>query len=545
MILAIAAFTMPSLARGDYAAEVLSDNPLLYYRFEDSAATNSGTLGASHDGFFDRNVGFVPGPLTGDASNLSVDLSFDKASILVNDLVTVQQFGGAGATTYSSYTVEMWYRTLTNFTASDSLVAGTTIDGNLHGIYTQLERAAAPAVGHTLRFLHRMPPGSAAGDEIRPSDAIGNRFQWHHVAFVNDSGTMSLFHDGVLDGQLAFAPDPFDFDMLFAFGRLGPTLDDRHHPGMLDEIAVYNTALSSARVQAHFAQAPVQSPIIPAGTPEPAFGVDYGQTDQAVQASFLAETLEGNTGPQSITTTGSNPFGSGDLSVTVSEPEGIGVLGLESRNRNLYSSATIEELINDLVATRDGRMTVTISGLPTGEFEWTSWHHDPGGFASSLNSYEAVVDGSSLATFVPSVAPGFVTDDAVATANFTIQATEGEDVVIEFMTLNDFDPNATGFFPMNGFAIDGAVAGFPADFDKDGDVDGEDFLIWQAGFGTMSGATSNTGDANGDGAVDGEDFLLWQSDFGSVAGQGAAAVPESSALVLLSLAVLGCGRCRV
>ena len=70
------------------------------------------------------------------------------------------------------------------------------------------------------------------------------------------------------------------------------------------------------------------------------------------------------------------------------------------------------------------------------------------------------------------------------------------------------------------------AAGFAADFDKNGSVDGDDFLIWQQAFGTQSGATSNTGDANGDGAVDGDDFLLWQQDFGSSSGQAGAAIPE-------------------
>ena len=53
-----------------------------------------------------------------------------------------------------------------------------------------------------------------------------------------------------------------------------------------------------------------------------------------------------------------------------------------------------------------------------------------------------------------------------------------------------------------------------ADFNGDGRVDGMDFLTWQSGFPTSSGATKATGDANGDGRVDGLDFLVWQSCFG-------------------------------
>ncbi len=88
------------------------------------------------------------------------------------------------------------------------------------------------------------------------------------------------------------------------------------------------------------------------------------------------------------------------------------------------------------------------------------------------------------------------------------------------------------------------VAGL-ADFDKDNDVDGEDFLIWQAVFPTLDGtATTNTGDATGDGNVDGQDFLVWQSEFGTgVSGAGQAAVPEPGA-TLLAMVLLVAGTLR-
>ena len=79
----------------------------------------------------------------------------------------------------------------------------------------------------------------------------------------------------------------------------------------------------------------------------------------------------------------------------------------------------------------------------------------------------------------------------------------------------------------------------PGDFDKNGAVDGNDFLTWQANFPTESGATQADGDANGDGAVDGNDFLLWQANFGSAAGGGSGVVPEPAAASLLLAAVAG------
>jgi T5SS/PEP-CTERM-associated repeat protein/autotransporter-associated beta strand protein len=76
------------------------------------------------------------------------------------------------------------------------------------------------------------------------------------------------------------------------------------------------------------------------------------------------------------------------------------------------------------------------------------------------------------------------------------------------------------------------VSAAPADFDEDGDVDGDDLSRWRTNFGT--GATHLQGDADGDLDVDGGDFLIWQRQFGSAATTAASsAVPEPPTLLLL------------
>ncbi len=62
----------------------------------------------------------------------------------------------------------------------------------------------------------------------------------------------------------------------------------------------------------------------------------------------------------------------------------------------------------------------------------------------------------------------------------------------------------------------------PADFNGDGNVDGNDLAAWQNGFGGPG-----AGDADGDGQVDGNDFLIWQRQFNVDGGAGPpASVPE-------------------
>ena len=79
-----------------------------------------------------------------------------------------------------------------------------------------------------------------------------------------------------------------------------------------------------------------------------------------------------------------------------------------------------------------------------------------------------------------------------------------------------------------------------ADFDEDGDVDGDDFLAWQRGHGTSTGAVFSQGDADYDGDVDGDDLAIWEGQFGSNAlGTLATRIPEPSSMILALIGVLG------
>ncbi len=76
-----------------------------------------------------------------------------------------------------------------------------------------------------------------------------------------------------------------------------------------------------------------------------------------------------------------------------------------------------------------------------------------------------------------------------------------------------------------------------ADFDQDGDVDGNDFLTWQGSFLTSAGALLADGDADGDGDVDGQDFLAWQGAFDG-GGSTSITIPEPSGVLLGGLAAI-------
>jgi len=83
----------------------------------------------------------------------------------------------------------------------------------------------------------------------------------------------------------------------------------------------------------------------------------------------------------------------------------------------------------------------------------------------------------------------------------------------------------------------------PADYDGDGDVDGDDRARWETWFGINSNA-----DADGDGDTDGADFLVWQrqytGDLGALAGSIAVPEPASGLLCVAGIFLVGVRRCR-
>ena len=78
------------------------------------------------------------------------------------------------------------------------------------------------------------------------------------------------------------------------------------------------------------------------------------------------------------------------------------------------------------------------------------------------------------------------------------------------------DGNSDGTETVDIGAVEAPEPETNSDFNGDTTVNGFDFLAWQLGFGTTSGATVADGDSNNDGDVDGDDLKNWEDDYGSV-----------------------------
>lgn len=79
-----------------------------------------------------------------------------------------------------------------------------------------------------------------------------------------------------------------------------------------------------------------------------------------------------------------------------------------------------------------------------------------------------------------------------------------------------------------------------ADFDGNGQVAADDYVMWRYNFGTAV-APGSDGDANGDGVVDGIDYTVWRHQLGQTDGTGSFSsgqVPEPATIRLLFTVLL-------
>lgn len=216
----------------DYAAAVQADNPVAFWRFNETSGTtaaNIGSLGAGANGTYTGAVTL---------NQNSVNNSFGRAADFTGGYVSTINSNTLGLTNNVSWTAEAWVKA--DATNGDRTVFGTAVgpagtDQGLHLIVRD---------GNIMMGFY--------GDDLGGPAFSAN--QWHHVVWRYDTtiNQQSIFVDGV---PVAVRTAGGDFG-----NPNGPPLEigrwnsdnSRLFDGMIDEVAVYNTALSPARILAHY-----------------------------------------------------------------------------------------------------------------------------------------------------------------------------------------------------------------------------------------------------------------------------------------------------
>ena len=213
-------------------------NKFLAYDFAE------GDTGPAEDRAADgeNNDGTLNGPTATTSPNHGVALEFDG----VDDWVSPNAQGSSILHSAKSYwTFETWFK-------ADSTSGSQTIfdEGGLwNGFYVGINSG-------NLRFSTQNNDGGPQQINVAFTDTTS----WHHLVAVFNNGTMLLYLDGgpPLDTKAAGFPTVSSHGSAAGLGATGTNnADDQstsgfYFDGKLDEVAVYDRALTQAEITAHY-----------------------------------------------------------------------------------------------------------------------------------------------------------------------------------------------------------------------------------------------------------------------------------------------------
>ena len=247
---------IPTL-RADYTAEVMSENPIVYYRFNDGVATddlpspavNLGSAGAAANGSYTGSfVRGVPGALPG-----SSDTAVQGAGNLV-EIPYTAAINNAG-----SFSVETWLKP-TAIPAAAALISPIASFRENDGTYGRagwLIYQGDANTGFNFRAYNRN--GSTFTFSITSGPGTVTAGAWHHVVATWDSvaNQGKLYVNGVLRATSAVITPSGPNNSTYEPNNTRPfTLGSRDGgfgwSGDLDEPAYYTSVLSDAQVLDHY-----------------------------------------------------------------------------------------------------------------------------------------------------------------------------------------------------------------------------------------------------------------------------------------------------
>ena len=201
--------------------------PVVYYPFNQLAGTVVDASGNGNDGTPNGGLELIAAGYAGACYSFNGDDAYVELTRPIQDDFSLVAWiktdvdGAAGTQAYSGNGL-FW-----------SDVAGTAND------------FVMAVLGTKLSFFCGNPDTSVNSD----GDIVTG--EWVHVAGVRDitAGTISVFIDGVLDNSVAHSnTGALDAQELFVVGA--NTLDGRYYEGLMDEVKVYDVALTEAQVAA-------------------------------------------------------------------------------------------------------------------------------------------------------------------------------------------------------------------------------------------------------------------------------------------------------
>ena len=228
----------PQGGGASYSSTVLADSPLAYWRLgESSGATAADASGNGRTGSYLNTPTLGAGGALGSDSNTAAGFNG------TDEYVSVPY---TAALNPAQVTVEAW-------------AYPTGGQGTFRSVVTSRDYAPGNARGYILyaSSANTWQLWLGNGDWVVVYGPAIVLNQWTHLVGTYDGTTARLYVNGALaassgaSGFLQNAVRP----LRIASGATDKTAPQYYLPGRVDEVAVYGSALSATRVQAHFAAA--------------------------------------------------------------------------------------------------------------------------------------------------------------------------------------------------------------------------------------------------------------------------------------------------
>jgi glucose/arabinose dehydrogenase len=221
----------------NYRGVILADSPVAYWRLGEPSGTNANDEIANRDGTYVGTPGLgVAGAIVGD-TDTAVDLNGST------QYATVPDDNAFSIGTTGVLTVELWAKP--DASSPDGVLVAKTGNGSNY------EWAVLAANGFSGTVWNLAGGGVAFG-----SQATYVASRWRHVVVIFDSTNQRIreYVDGVgpLDDTDPWTNLPIGNGTgLVHIGRRGDAVSP--YAGLVDDVAIYNYALTPGQVSAHFA----------------------------------------------------------------------------------------------------------------------------------------------------------------------------------------------------------------------------------------------------------------------------------------------------
>ena len=241
-----------------YSSAVLADSPRGYWRLDEAAdeETAHDSSDNGHDGAY---VNVTPGPDNDGAVRAEINSSAHFGATMDLPYQDEIPLGTPPGLLFRdmTFTIEAWVRT----SVADGAIAGDD-DGYFETpqswvIFVRSDGRLGARYFDGVKFVrHATGPSIALDDE-----------QWHHVVAVFSPGATSLYVDRVLSGvpEQTTIYVPREFPPGDPQDTLGVTVGDStgfaNFKGDIDEVAMYPSSLSRARIRTHYTTA-LGSPLL-------------------------------------------------------------------------------------------------------------------------------------------------------------------------------------------------------------------------------------------------------------------------------------------